>query len=924
MKQLKTSIGWVGTLALAMGLAGCLGESAEQLIASAKSHIEKNDNKAALIQLKNALQKDASSAEARFLLGELLLQSGDVAGAAIELGKAAELGFDSEELAPTMAKVLLQQGHAEKVIVGYAQLSLADPKALADLKTTIAAAYQSTGKPAQARESIDQALKADPEHGQAQLLNVRLLAGDNRKDDALKALDDVLAKKPAFSQAWQLKGDALLSTGAGEDAALAAYQEAVKHDKNNLAAQSGVFLMHAAKADYEAAQLALKQLEAVAPKHPQVRFYAAALALQRKDLKTAHEQVQALLKTSPENASALHLAGTVAFRRGEHVQAEAYLKQAVQRAPGLISSRLMLARTYLRGGDAKKVLATVQGLTDGTSPNAEALAIAAEAHLLQGDAKLAEEYFNRATKLNPKDKRSRTALAIAQIGKGQTQQGIEELRAISADDDSVLANMALISALVRKNDYEQALRAVDALERKQPGQPTAAALRGRLELARGNPAKAREGFEAALKLAPGYLPALVTLAAMDVADKKPGEAVQRFERVLETDPQSVQSHLALINLRTQAGASKEELIERLSKAIKHNPQAPQPRLALIRLQLDRKEYKLAVSAAQDGIAAIPDNADMLGALAQAQMAAGDYNQALSAANKAVSLQPDSPLPLLRLAELQIGHKDKDAATQTLKRALALKPDLLPAQSMLVGLASDAGRVAEARSIIRNLQAQHPSSGAAFSMEGDLEFGAKNWAAAMAAYRKGLEKAPASSLAVKLHMSLLAAGKNDEAKRHEAQWMARFPKDAGFLFYLGDQALSQNNLTLAQSRYEAVLKLQPDNAAATNNVAWLLFKAGKPGALEYAQKANTLQPKQPAFMDTLAEIQAGAGQLDMALETQKEAVALAPAFHPHRLRLAELYVRTGKKAEAAQELKQLAELGDKFPRQDEVKRLQAGL
>lgn len=924
MKRATQRVGLAAMLGVAVAVAGCFGDSPEQLIESAKSHIEKSDSKAAVIQLKNALQKNPNSAEARFLLGKLLLQGGDLSGAKIELGKAAELGYDKQLLAPVQAKLMLQQGQVDKVIEQYGQMSLADAKGRAELATTLAMAHVAKRNLSDARTSIDLAMSSDPELLTAQLISVRLLAAEQRKDEAFAAVDRLLAKHEGSGAVWQLKGDVQRLFGLGDEAAVASYQEAIKRDKNDVTSMMAVFAYQLGRGELDAAQGTLKQMQAVAPNLPQTRLLAARLALQRKDLKAAQEQVQQLLKLTPNAPAALQMAGMVASRQGEHSKAETYLKQALQAQPKLLGARLLLAQTYLRSGDGKKAIASLQDLLDEKSPNPQALAIAAEAHLLLGEAKQAEEYFARAVKLNPKDSRSRTALAVAQLGKGDGQHGLEELRALSGNEESVLPDMALISALVRRNEIDQALKAVDALERKAPDRPTAAALRGSLEQSRGNTAKARESYEAALKLVPGYMPALAALAKMDLAEKKPEQAAKRFEQVLQKEPQNVPAHMALFALRAQAGAAKQELVDRLAAAIKQNPQALPPRLALVKLQLDGKDAKAALSAAQDGVAAIADNVEMLGALAQAQMAAGDYNQAISAAGKAVALQPESPLPLLRLAELQMAHKDFDAATQSTKKALALKPDMPQVQALLVALTKQAGRLTEARSIVQGLQRQFSSSPLPLAMEGDLEAGEKNFAVAASAYRKALDKGGDGSVAIKLHSVLRAQGKADEAKRFEAQWQAKNPKDVGFIFYMADQSLAQGDLAQALGRYEAVLKLQPEHAAALNNVAWLLNKTGKPGALAQSQKALALQPKHPAFLDTQAEILATQGQLDKALEVQKQAVEVDPNFPMHRLHLAQYYVRAGKKSEAGEQLKVLAALGDKFPAQAEVKRLQASL
>ncbi len=70
----------LSTLLLTLVLAAC-SEKPEAMMISAKDYLAKNDRKAAVIQIKNALQADPQMPEARFLLGTALLDEGDPVGA---------------------------------------------------------------------------------------------------------------------------------------------------------------------------------------------------------------------------------------------------------------------------------------------------------------------------------------------------------------------------------------------------------------------------------------------------------------------------------------------------------------------------------------------------------------------------------------------------------------------------------------------------------------------------------------------------------------------------------------------------------------------------------------------------------------------------------------------------------------------------
>ncbi|MDQ6680528.1 MAG: PEP-CTERM system TPR-repeat protein PrsT, partial [Pseudomonadota bacterium] len=163
-------------LVTASGLIACGEEKPEALIKSAKSYIEKSDDRAAVIQLKSALQQNPRSAEARFLLGRTMLDIGDAVSAEIELRKALDLRYPDAAVLPVLARALLLAGKHQKIVESYSSSVLAEPIATADLKTSVATAYAAQGDREKAEVAVNSALSTVPGYAPALLLSARLKA----------------------------------------------------------------------------------------------------------------------------------------------------------------------------------------------------------------------------------------------------------------------------------------------------------------------------------------------------------------------------------------------------------------------------------------------------------------------------------------------------------------------------------------------------------------------------------------------------------------------------------------------------------------------------------------------------------------------------------------------------------------------------
>jgi putative PEP-CTERM system TPR-repeat lipoprotein len=908
------SVALVGAI---LALSGCSPADPNTLIASAKTYLAKGDANAATIQLKTLLQKNPNHAKARFLLGKSLLQVGEARAASAELQRALDLKYPSEEIAPLRARAMGAEGQFKKMVDQYASVQLPDKQAAADLKTSLAFAYLKLGNRAQTDASLKSALDAVPTFAQALLLQAHLHALSGNPDAGLELIERVLQANPKSVEAMQLKGDLMLMYKGEPAAAIESYRNALSIRKDLLHAHTSIISILFAKKDLQGARAQIDELRKVYPDHPQTKYLDALDALRRHDLVKAKTLAQQLLRSAPDYPRALHLAGTVEFELGSFGQAEKYLRQALQRMPDHRMARRLLVQTYLRSGQPAKALSALAPVIDGAKPDAISLSLAGEASLQSGDLASAANYFTRATKVDPKDARSATALALTQISGDSADAALAHLEDIAAADTGTVADLALISARFHRRELDGALKAVDALERKQPDKPLAAHLRGRIELERKDLEAARKSFERALAIDPAYFPATESLAAIDLASGKPKDARARYEKLLALESSNHKALLAIASLAAGMGESKEQVAELISRAVKLNPIEVAPRLALMELQLKHLDLKAALAAGQDAVAALPDSTQLLEALGRVQFLAGDHNQAISTFTKLATLMPQSPNPHLLLAEVYAARKNNDLAVQSLKRALVITPDSLQAQRTLVALELSAGRSQEALALAQSLQKQRTDDGIGHLFEGDIEASLKNFDGAANAYRVGLRKHKSPELAVKLHSVLLSAGRKTEAQKFAAGWLKDSPKDIAFIFHLGDVALAQGDYPLAESLYMNVLQLKPDDAPALNNIAWLAFKQKKKNALMYAEKANALRPGQPVIMDTLAIALAEENQFDRAVTLQKKAIELQPQDPSLRLTLAKIYVKAGDKARAKDELLRLSKTGAAFPGQAEV-------
>lgn len=909
---------------LTLALAACSPPTAEKLLADAKESLAKGSVSTAVTQLKSSLATAPNVAETRLLLGQILLESGDEPAALVELRKAQELQVDPERVAPLIARALLATRQFQQLSDEFGDTELKSPQAAADLFGHVAEAHLSLGRQAKAAESIRLGMATDPTRLPVISAGARLLVAEGKPAEALALLDKGLQADGKNVRLLNQRANVQFQQLGDVAGAIATLERVVAAEPRDVEARSNLFVLQMGKGNQAAAKAQLEFFTRHMPKDPQTLFFTAVLAHAEKDHKRAMETVQTVLKLIPDNPQALLFAGVIHLESDSLLNAERFLSKALAINPRLTLARQHLAEAHLKLGDPQKALSTLDPLIGAGGGGARTHVLAGEAHVKAGNVDRSIASFLNAQRLDPGNPTLATQLALARARTEPLEKTVEALRKISAGDKSTTADLALVSLLMRNKEHAKALAAVDVLDAKLPRSPVPEHLRGFLQVQQRQLGDARKSFERSLQRLPSYFPATTSLAAIDLAEKRPQDAQARYRALLKADTKHVGATLELAKLLIDDPAGKDEAIKLVKGVIALDGSRPEAHLLLIRHLLATKDYRASLDAAQAARAALPENPEILDVVGRTQIAAGDLQQAISTFSKLVALDSSSANAHVRLAGAHLAANNKAAAEQSLKKALAVAPDFVPAQQALISLAQADGRHDEAIKIGRGVIKQRPKDPVGYLLTGTIESNRNNHAAAAAVYREGLAASPDTRLAAKLHATLAGAGSGAEADAFARSWQAQHPKDLQFIAFLGDSALARQQFAAAEGHFRAIVAADAKNVAALNNLAWALSKQGKPGAAALARKAVELRPDTPGLLDTLAAALASEGDLPQAIEVQKKALALAPGDEGLRFHLAQHYVKAGKTADARRELETLGKLGDKLPVHAEVKRMLAAL
>lgn len=885
-----------------------------KLMDQAREALAQNQPRVAVIFLKNAVAAAPTDSEAHFQLGVALLKTGDTVSAERELRSARQYGASDERVLSVLFTVMLARSEDRQLLAQFPAPAEGDTSALAsETLRARAVALSQTGDKKGAVTSLDRALSFDRSPGNL-LARMQLARSMDDTDLALKLIDEALSKSPKDVLALVTKVDLLLQTKQN-DQALAAANTLVQYYPESaeaLMTRAGVYLQlnqhDKALADIDAS---LKSV----PGMPLGIYYKALALEQGQDVKQAWDLAQTLPPAFVNSRAAIGSAvSQMAINAGHLEIGTSILSAAVQNFPKNADARVRLATRYLQLKDPDHALQTLEPLADSSDPRT--MVLLAQAYDMQHQYAKSIEYLEKAS-ANGGGESLKRQIAFTNLEAGNLDAAIDELTKlnVAAPDDAQSAG-PLIEALLRKNDYAKALDVATKLASAAPTNPYGPFFQGEILVQSHDLDGGISALSQAIARDKKFVPAMYERAVVLAARGDLEAADTDLRSILSGDPNNMMAQIKIAQVAIQAG-QKDKAAAVLEQAVAAHPKEVLPTLVLSGFEVQQGHPDKAAAAIASFLNKVPGNASALAMQGQIQLAAGKADQAVATFHQLARDYPKSPqIQLLLATALAKSGQVKDA-TSAFQQTVQLAPSMQAAHTGLIALALANKDNAAALSAAQAYAIQRPGPTSADTL-------ARTYVAlnrvedAVNVLTQSQAKYPDSATLIALTTLLRQQGGTKQADAMFTDWIAKHPDDVTVRIAYAQMAVSP---AVAEAQYRAVLKSQPYNPTALNNLSWLLEKDPKT-ALPYAEQAAKIAPNSADILDTL-------GWTKWQLNDKTEALELLERAHTTDSKNGEISFHlvvalegAGRHADAKKMLEELLASTQDFKDKDAAKGLQA--
>ena len=715
--------------------------------------------------------------------------------------------------------------------------------------------YFAAGNYEKARVEYRNALQAVPNDAEARYRNGLVLEKMGEVREAAQFYLGATEAEPKYEVARKALARLLVAGHATNDAldVLEVGLDQKPHDGMYLS------LRAAAKMQLEDHTDAREDAEAgfnAAPDNEYVVAILAGILRSEGDVSKARAVLESGVRTVKDSVDLRMALVSLEGDAGNVGQAEHWMREVVAMRPKDASYRVTLAQFLAKAGrtdaaekeirDARKLFPDNVGVRSGL----------VQFLIANRGAAAAEAELRRDADAKPNDDESRLLLGAFLADTGSADAATTELSKVihhaGTTAPGLSARSRLAAIALSRGKVAEGEKLVSEVLAKSPRDTDALVVRGSLRLQQGNAAGAVEDLRAASRDVPNSVPVLLSLAEAHAAVGEVGLAEEAFRRAVEIGGADSSPRLMLAQFLLSQGRPTEAR-DILAPTFRSTGDDQVIEETTLRAALGAHDHALA----QEVIAKVRGGS---GGSARASFYAG-------------------------LAAVAEGHREE--AIKHYMESVRQDPKGQSALAEATKLLNSFNRRAEALKLLDETSAKTPASGYPELLKGDTLLSARELGQAEAAYREALRRQPRLAEAHRgMAYVLLGRGNFDGAVKALVDSAPKTDDPHLLLVSAGELLQLAGKKEGAIERYQAALKLQPNDLLLRANLALLTLSAhddsaGRKQAGElvngFAESANPRLRDSYAFVELKSGDAAGALRI---LERLAKDAPTNPLIHYH--------------------------------------------
>jgi len=537
------------------------------------------------------------------------------------------------------------------------------------------------------------------------------------------------------------------------------------------------------------------------------------------------------------------------------------------------------------------------------------------ARYLEGGGKIDEAVaaLRKAIALDPKSAEPRAELAGLYARQDKAPEAITAAEdALEVNPKNKEANRILGSVLAAHAEQRQPVR---------PGDEVAGYAKramAALEIARGD--------------GTGDLSIDLALARLYLEADRPAEAIPLLRRIVLEQPQYAEGSVLLADAQEAAGAP-DAAVETLTSLLDDQPQFFRGRVQLAELYEHQRRWSQAADAWGKVLGLNPRNTEVAARRATALINASRAAEAKDVLATALKIAPSDLRLTFMLAQAQRDAGDMAGAEATARALQAAHPEDPRATYLLAQLLDARGRYQDIVDLLKPeierqkvAKAQPGPVAMLLGSEGLALQQLHRYDEAVAVFKEAIDLAPEEPVRhVLLIQGYSAAGRHKDALDAAEKARGKFPQDTSVLYQLGAALDRAGRQAESEKVFRDVIARDPLDAGALNYLGYMFAEHGTSldEAVTLIQRALTIEPENPSFLDSLGWTYVQQGKLDLADAPLAAAAAKLPRNSVIQDHLGDLRQKQNRQADAiAAWQKALAGDGDSLDRAKVQKKIDA--